>query len=146
MHTHTTQANQLSLLLIWIHSHLLSKLKDHFNWHTLHTHTCKYVRVFVYVHTYVCFYITQWRLCLCVVAFLLARLFLKACGQEKRRGRRGRVDTQTEVRETKIGSNKALKKQMHNRMQIICGSVCAHCLNFNIIRQKCKYIYTYILF
>lgn len=82
----------------------------------------------------------------CVVAFLLARLFLKACGQEKRRRRKGRVDTQTEVRETKIGSNKALKKQMHNRMQIICGSVCAHCLNFNIIRQKCKYIYTYILF
>lgn len=84
----------------------------------------------------------------CVVAFLLVRLFLKACGQEKRRRRKGRVDTQTEVRETKIGSNKALKKQMHNRMQIICGSVCAHCLNFNTIRQKCKdiYIYTYILF
>lgn len=81
--------------------------------------------------------------CACVCCWFSARpaifnsLTHVESEQGKRWGRRGRVDSQTEVRETKIGSNKALKKQMNNRMQIICVSVCAHCLNFNTIKQKC---------
>lgn len=137
-----------------MHSHLLSKLKDHFNWHTLQTHTYTYMQVhsFVCECTYVCMFVhhSMTFVRVCAVAFLLDRLFLTGqhtsnVGRKEVR-KKGYGRQATEARETKIGSNKALKKQMHNRMQIICASVCAHCLNFNTIMQKCKDIFTYIHF